>query len=103
MQSPDRTAYQPEEFRGILPEVDAAPLFLARDATDRSRSRLSDGAELGKHATRRRDPAPKTLHNFTRRRNGLNAAYRSLLRQEICFGRPSRRARQLRPWWRRVA
>src|SRR5215471_14123747 len=34
----------------------------------------------------RRYPAPKALHNFTRRRNELNAAYRSWLRQVSSFG-----------------
>src|SRR5262245_36082268 len=68
-------------------------LFLARNATDRSRSlkawlmasswesRDDVGGPVG-----RRYPAPTTLHNFTRQRNGLNAAYRSLLQQESSFG-----------------
>jgi len=53
---------------------------------------LADGVELGKDAMTcgepvgRRHPAPTTLHNFTRQRNGLNAAYRSLLQQESSFG-----------------
>jgi len=41
---------------------------------------------LEKDAMVRRYPAPTTLHNFTRRRNGLNPTYRSLLRQENSFG-----------------
>ena len=65
--------------------------FLARNETDRSRPRgVASSLEQTRwtcgEAVGRRYPAPTTLHNFTRRRNGLNAAYRGLLRQESSFG-----------------
>jgi len=73
--------------RCVLAEVLPAPLFLARNATDRSRSQgFLMAPSLEKDAMGRRYPAPKTLHNFTRRTNGLNPAYRSLFRRENSFG-----------------
>ena len=50
-------------------------------ASSSGKDAMTCGEPLG-----HRYPAPTTLHNFTRQRNGLNAAYRSLLQQESSFG-----------------
>src|SRR5262249_48247092 len=68
--------------------------FLARNETDRSRSLEAwlMASSSGKDAMTcgepvgRRYRALTTLHNFTRWRNALNAAYRSWLQRESSFG-----------------
>src|SRR5262249_31243535 len=82
-------------YRSETPSFDETMrLFLARNATDRSRSLEAwlMASSSGKDAMTcggpvgRRYRALTTLHNFTRRRNALNAAYRCFLRQESSFG-----------------
>src|SRR5215470_18267973 len=101
MRSSNRTARQPERISRELsiaeavvrrfsggevasffsPKRDRSVSFSRGLASSFEQTRWTCGEALG-----RRYPAPTTLHNFTRRRNGLNAAYRCLLRQESSFG-----------------
>jgi len=63
-----------------------ASFFSAKRDRSVSGSGFLMAPSLEKGEIGRRHPAPATLHNFTRRRNGLNPTYRSLLRKEHSFG-----------------